>query len=207
MNLMHSGQQITAASPTLEYLDCHVCGPYRKVKRIKGMMGMDLPVDMYPPEKGAKIKANPETRMVFNKVPITPQLKAEAMAQKENAVKLMEEAIALWKSLKGKIDEDKYEKILTGFEGNLNDTKIFRNMMDIYMDWKLGVLTEAKIDSAIDACRGLKGSIVPDPLGTEAQKLTGFAPATFKTFAEKLRKDLREPWVEDYWRKYDKGLI
>ena len=25
--------------PTLEYLDSHVCGPYREVKRIKGMMG------------------------------------------------------------------------------------------------------------------------------------------------------------------------
>ena len=193
--------------PSLEYLDCHVSGPYREIKRIKGMMGMDLPLDMYPAEQAAEIKANPQTRLVFNKVAITPQLKSDAMAQKDGAVKLMKEAISLWKSLKGKIDEEKFNNILPGLEGNLNDTIVFRHMMDIYMDWKLGVLTEAKIDSALDACRGLKGILVPEPLATEGEKKLAFKPATLKTFAEKLRKDLREPWIEDHWRKHSKGLI
>ena len=193
--------------PSLEYLDCHVCGPYRDIKRIKGMMGMDLPLDMYPAEQAAKIKANPQTRLVFNKVPITPQLKAEAMAQKDGAVTLMEDAISLWKSLKGKIDEEKYNSILSGLEANLNDTIVFRHMMDIYMDWKLGVLTEAKIDAALDACSGLKGRIVPEPLAMEPKKKIAFSPATLKTFAEKLRKDLREPWMEDFWKKNPRGLI
>lgn len=32
------------------------------------------------------------------------------------------------------------------------------------MDWKLGVLTEEKIDTALNACRDLKRTIVPAPL-------------------------------------------
>ena len=111
--------------PQFEYLDCHLCGPYRKVERIEGMMGFELPLDMYSPERAAEIKANRQTRMVFNKVPITPQLKADAMAQKDGAVKLMKEVIALWKSLEGKIDEEKYKRLLAGFEGNLDDTIVF----------------------------------------------------------------------------------
>ena len=81
---------------------------------------------MYPPEIGAEIKANPQTRMVFNKVcDKLLSSRRKLWHKKDGAVKLMEDAIALWKGLKGKIDEDKYENILTGFEGNLNDTKIF----------------------------------------------------------------------------------
>jgi hypothetical protein len=191
--------------PTLEYLDSHLCGPYRQTPRMKGMMGLVLPVDMYSPQKGAEIRANPKTRMVFGQCPITPQLKAEAMAQKDGAVTHMREAVALWKSLKGKIDSGKYDKVLAGLEGNLNDTIIFRHMMDIYMDWKLGVLTEAKIAVALDACRGLKGLVVPEPLDPDPRKVTVIEPASLKSFAEQLRRDLREPWVERYWQKHPIG--
>ena len=191
---------------TLEYMDSHLCGPYNLSKRMSGMMGMAFPLDMYGPERQAEIRANPDTRLVFNQVPITPKLKAELMAQKEGAVRLMEEAIVLWRSLEGKVDDERYHRILTGLEGNLDDTIIFRYVMDLYMDWKLGVLTEAKIDAVLAACRGLRGIVVPDPLAEEPEETVSFVdPESVATFAEKLRRDLREPWVEKYWVEHPLG--
>jgi hypothetical protein len=191
--------------PTLDYLDSHLCGPYRQTPRMKGMMGLVLPLDMYSPTRAAEIRANPQIRMVFNQCPITPTLKAEAMAQKDRAVRSMEEAIALWRSLAGRISAEPHRKILAGLEGNLNDTIIFRHMMDLYMDWKLGVLTEAQIDAALAACRDLKGIVVPSPLDPAPKKITISESASLKSFAEQLRRDLREPWVEAYWRKNPLG--
>ena len=196
--------------PALDYLDCHLCGPYRQLKRMVGMMGLALPLDMYEPERAARIRANPQTRMVFNQVPITPELKAEAMAQKDGAVRLMEEAVALWRRLEGKMDGPMHHRILVGLEGNRNDTIIFRHGMELYMDWKLGVLTEAKIDAALEACRDLRGIVVPDPLAGHPNKAppTGLhvAPASLKTFADQLRRDLREPWLERYWQQHPSGV-
>ena len=52
----------------------------------------------------------------------------------------------------------------------------------------------------LDACRGMKEIIVPDPLDPDPQPVTVIQPATsLKTFAEDLRRDLREPWVEQHW--------
>ena len=53
------------------------------------------------------------------------------------------------------MNDEAYARILAGLEGNRNDAIIFRFMMDLYMDWKLGALTEAKIDAVIEACRTL----------------------------------------------------
>ena len=185
---------------TLEYMDSHLCGPYDFSQRLAGMMGLGLPLDMYSPERQAEIRANPDTRIVFNHVPITPRLKAELMAQKDGAVRLMEEAISLWRSLEGKMDEDMYGRILGGLMANRNDAILFRHVMDLYMDWKLGVLTEAKIDAVLAACRGLVGIVFPDPMSEDPGETVSFVDAeSVATFAEKLRRELREPWLEQYW--------
>jgi hypothetical protein len=198
--------------PTLEYLDCLLCGPYRQMKRIKGMMGLELPVDMYAPEVAAKIRANPRTRLVFNRVPITAKLKEEALAQKDGAVERMEQALALWRSLEGKIKVETYQRILAGLEGNRNDSLIFRHMMNLYMDWKLGVLTEARIDAVLETCRGLKGIVVPNPLdphttpGATGGGIVFFEEDSLASFAEKLRRDLRNPWMEKFWEDHPTGV-
>jgi hypothetical protein len=198
--------------PWLEYLDCHVCGPYREMKRVKGMMGMELPLDMFPPDQAAKIKANPKTRMVFNRVPVTPQLKAEAMAQRNNAVQSMEQAIKQWDGLKGAIPAAEHARIAAGLAGNRDDTIIFRNMMDIYMDWKLGVLTEKRIDAVLAESRGLKGIIVAEPMAAASSEnaitsgTMDRVQPTLAGFAEELRRDLRKPWVEDFWKKHPTGV-
>ena len=198
--------------PWLEYLDCHVCGPYRELTRIEGMMGMDLPLDMYPPERAAEIKRNPRTRMVFNRERITPQLKAEALAQKNRAIELMEQVIRQWDGLKAMIPAEEHQRIAAGLAGNRDDTIIFRNMMDIYMDWKLGALTEEKIDAVLEASKNLRGAIVPEPMRVASassaitQDSIDRVAATLAGFAAQLRRDLREPWVEQFWKQNPGGV-
>ena len=216
--------------PWLEYLDCHYCGPYRQLKRVKGMMGMNLPLDMYPPSRAAEIKANPKTRMVFNSVPITRQLRAEAMAQKDNAVQLIEQAIKQWGDLKGAIPAEEHAKIAAGLQANRADTIVFRGLMDLFMDWKLGVLTSSKIDAVLAASHGLRGAIVPEPLLVTSPETTSGGPgdgwtpgavrtqagssapqdrtpATLASVAGQLRRDLRTPWVEEFWKSHPTGVL
>ena len=188
--------------PSLPYLDSHLCGPIRRVTRMKGMMGLALPLDMYLPEAAARIRADPGIRLVFNQVPITPRLKSEAMAQKDGAVQRMREAIDLWRGLHGRIEEARQRELLAGLAGNLNDAIAFRHMMDLYFDWKLGALTEAKIDAALAACQGLKGIAVPWLLDPAPRSVTVVEPASLKTFAEELRRELRQPALEQYWREH-----
>ena len=184
--------------PDLEYLDSHLCGSYRQVLRMEGMMGFVLPLDMYSPQLQAEIRAKRETRMVFNQEMITPELKAEAMVQKEESIRKMKEAISLWYSLKGKIEGDKYQNILEGLKGNLDDTTIFRNMMELYMDWKLGILTNTRIDSVLEESKDLKGILVPDPLTESPQLFQSFQPASLKTLAEELRSELTKPRLDKF---------
>ncbi len=192
----------------IEYLDSHTSGPYRQSTRMTGMMGMAWPLDMYTPQRMAEIRTNPRTRLVFTQAPITPALKDEAMAQKEKAVRLIEESIILWRGLKGKMGEEDYNTTLVGLEGHKQDAMIFCKGMDLYMDWKLGVLTEERIDKVLEEARGLNGIIVPDPLSEEpeARPMDVNRPASLKTFAEQLRRDLHEPWIEQYWLKKTKGV-
>jgi hypothetical protein len=187
--------------PTLPYLDSHLCGPLRRAARMKGMMGLALPLDMYPPEIAAQIRAEPRTRLVFNQAPVDAQLEGEALAQKDAAVGRMRSAIAAWHGLEGKIDPRQYAEVLAGLKGNLNDAIIFRRMMELYFGWKLGKLTEGRIDAALEACRGLQGRIVPDPLDPHPAPVTVVEPASFRTFAEELRQELRHPGLEEYWRR------
>jgi hypothetical protein len=173
---------------------------------------MDLPLDMYPPARAAAIKRDRRTRMVFSRVPITRRLKNEALAQKNRAVERMERVLRLWDALEVLIPAEDHRKIGAGLAANRDDAIVFRNMMDLYMDWKLGVLTERKIDSVLLASRGLRGAVVPEPLrpppaaGTITSGPPDRAAASLAGFAEQLRRDLREPWVEAFWRSHPRGV-
>ena len=192
----------------LRYMDSHLCGPLRQTPRRKGMMGLALPLDMYEPGRAAEISKDPRVRLVFNREKITPELKVQAMEQKQRAVVLMQTSVDLWRGLEGKINPDSYERILNGLRGNRDDTIVLLHSMDLYMDWKLGSLTEVKIDSALHACKDLHGIIVPDPLTSSPEEATpGISPVSLKTFAEELRREITEPWIESYWQKHPLGVF
>ena len=192
----------------LAYMDSHLCGPLRQTSRMKRMIGIALPLDMYKAERAAEIKKDPNVRLVFNRVEITLEVKAQAIKQKQDGVTLMQNAVNLWCGLGGKIDAEIHKKILEGLRGNRDDTMIFLKAMDLYMDWKLGLLTEEKIDATLHSCKGLRGVIVSEPLTPRPKEATpGINPVSLKTFSEELRRELREPWIESYWQEHPLGVF
>jgi hypothetical protein len=169
-------------------------------------MGLALPLDMYGPDRAAEIRADPRTRMVFNQAPITQALAADAMTQKNAAVTLIEEAILRWHSLEGTIAEGPYKRVLAGLEANLADATVFRWLMRLYLDWKLGLLTEDTIDEALRACADLHGAVTLEPMTDTPMPIWPNAPASFRTTAEQLRRELRAPWLEAHWRANPSGV-
>jgi hypothetical protein len=77
--------------------------------------------------------------------------------------------------------------------------------MDMYMDFKLGRLTEAHIDELLEECRGLKGAWLKDPMAPEGENIHPWpGSATLLTFANQLRAELTDPRLEDIWRSVPK---
>jgi len=189
--------------PNLAYLDSHLCGPCRQSPRMKGMIGLELPLDMYNPERVAEIKTDPATRMVFNRVAITPKLKNQILAQKDYAIISMKKAVKLWESLKGKIDTKTYNKVLISLTGNINDAIIWRRAMELYMDFKLGTLTEEQVDHTVESFREIKGTICQEPLNSNPGTLGDYLVlATLASFGDELKQELRTPKMEELFEKY-----
>ena len=194
---------------TLWYLDSRLCGPYMIIDRIPGMMGMELPVDAYVPERAKELRNDPELQLAFGKkVPITQELKMELMKQLQDAFDLYDQSIILWKGIKGSVDKDIYEYTLTSLEGRRNDAFFQRVQMDMYMDWKLGQLTEARIDKLVESCRGVKGTRwIEDPMDPEPDTMS-FIPwaggSSIAAFANDLKRELKEPRLEEFFQSLPK---
>ena len=168
-------------------------------------MGQSWPLDMYSPQRIAEIKGNPATKLVFSCEPITNRLKAEMIAEKEQSIKLVEEAVDLWRSLEGSIPTTMYDEVFHLLRGNIDDAILWRMAFDMYMDMKLGKLTEDRIDAALEECkaRGLRGTVLDDPLNPAPQQSDiCHAPSSFKLFAEQLRKEVRAPYLDQYEETY-----
>jgi len=193
--------QLHSRYPTLEYVDTRLCGTCRKSLRVKGMMGHTWPLGMYLPEREQEIRKDDNVRLAFKKEPITEALKEEMMSEKKQAIKLVKESVTLWKSLEKKIDKQIYGKVLGLLKGNIDDATLWYMGFDMYMDLKLGRLTQEKIDSVLKECkdRNLKGTIVDNPLDpAPIQTDCCNDPSSLKVFAEQLRRELTDPYLEEY---------
>ena len=166
-----------------------------------GYDGHGLPVDMYLPEHAARIKGDPSLRRAFGKVPITKELRARMIEAKQEAVDLLNESINLWQGLDGLVKGDIHQSVLDSLEGRRNDAIFWRVQIEMYMDYKLGRLTEMRIEELLEECRGLEGVWVKDPMATEVVSASPWPhSATPATFASRLRAELRNPRLENLWR-------
>jgi len=187
----------------LWYLDSRLCGPYMIIDRIPGMMGMELPVDAYGPKRAAELRADPELKIAFGKkVPITAELKKELMDQLTDAHNLYEQSITLFKNVKDSLNKDDYEYVLPRLEARKRDALLWHAQMDMYMDWKLGILTEARINEVVESCRSIEGTRwVQDPMDPNPDTLS-FHPwpggSSIAAFANDLRSELQDPKLEKY---------
>ena len=194
---------------SLGYLDSHMCGPYRQAKRAKGRIGLEFPLDMYPRQRAAKIKAEPSTRLLFGSEPITPELKSRAIADKDQAIQLLDKMITLWQGLQDKVDAAVHEDLLNRLRGNHVDAKVFRAALDLYFDCKLGALTDERIDEVLASFQGLSGVVVPDPVGpppTTRRSWEEEITTNLRSFADELRRELHKPWLEEFFEANPKGL-
>ncbi len=198
--LMTSGQSQLAS---LVYLDSHLCGPYREAPRIPGQIGLDFPLDMYPDQRAAEIRALPGTRLLFVREPITPEVKARALAEKDEAIELIDRMIGLWQSVNGTVDAEVHKAMAVRLNGNRVDAMVFRVVLDLYFDWKLGSLSDARIDEVVGGFAGLKGQVVPDPAGlppTHRRSSEDDLTRNLFSFAEELRLEMHKPWIEQHFK-------
>ncbi|MFH0962748.1 MAG: hypothetical protein V2A58_01905, partial [Planctomycetota bacterium] len=193
--------QLHSRYPELLYLDTRLCGPCRQSPRRAGMMGHTWPLHMYSEARQKEIKADARTRLIFTPERITRELAARMIAEKDEAIRLVREAVGLWEELEGKIDGGMYEKVRKLLRGNVDDAILWRMGMELYMDMKLCTLTEGRIDEALEECArlGLKGTIVDAPLDPDPN-LTDccHTPSSLKVFAEQLRREIRSPYLEKH---------
>jgi len=198
-------QYHTYMSP-LWYLDSRLCGPYMIIDRIPGMMGMELPVNAYLPERAAELRTDPELKIAFGKkVPITAELKQELIGQLTDAYNLYDKSITNFKSIKNSISKEDYDYVLNSLEGRKRDALLWRAQMDMYMDWKLGILTEARIDEVVESCRNIKGTRwVEDPMDLNPDTLSLPGGSSIAAFANDLRSELRKPKLEKFFKSMPK---
>lgn len=202
---MCEGLMATAKSQmaSLTYMDSHLCGPFRDAPRVEGQIGLGFPLDMYPPQQAEQIRANPQTRLLFGKEPLTPQVKARAMVEKDEVIDLIDQMIELWESLSSKIDPHDHAAMLKRLRGNRVDARVFKASLDLYFDLKLGVLTNKRIDKVISEFEGHHGEIIPDPSGpppTARRSSEDEITRNLRSFAEEIRCELHEPWIDDYFK-------
>ena len=202
---MCQGLMATAKSQlaSLTYLDSHMCGPFRNSSRVPGHIGMDFPLDMYPSRRADQIRANPATRLLYRKEPITAQVKARALAEKDEAIDLIDQMLKQWESVRDKIEPAVHETMLRRLRGNRVDAQVFRAALDLYFDLKLGLLADERIDEVIAEFEGRRGEIVPDPSGpppTGRRCAEDDLTRNLRSFAEEVRRELHQPWLDNYFQ-------
>jgi len=180
------------------------------IDRVPGMMGMELPVDSYLPERAAELRSDPNLKLAFGKkVPITKELKAELISQLSDAFDLYDKSITLFKTIKNNLNNNDYEYVLNSLEGRKRDALLWRAQMDMYMDWKLGILTEARIDEVVESCHNIKGTRwVEDPMDPNPGKKSPVpwsgGSSSIAAFANDLRSELKKPKLEKFFESMPK---
>ena len=120
------------------------------------------------------------------------------MEEKKKAIAITDECIDILKGIKGKLEPDIYKDLLNKLTGNRNDAIFWHIWMKLYLDWKLGILNKSNlviIDKEIEKARGLKGSMLVDPLEEppDSDSWVESYTATLKTFANELKNEINDP--------------
>jgi len=189
--------------PSLVYLESHLCGPYKEMESIEGMLGLELPLNSYPENIAKEIKEDCNIFPVFNRIPLNEKLKNEMINEKREAIILIEECISLLDSIRNKIDKIKYDKLSDDFNKNKNDAIFWETALELYLDWKLGALTIGKIDKELEKCKGLNGTLLEEPFkrNPKPASIVSLDPASLLTFADELKSELREPKLKEFLKE------
>ena len=89
------------------------------------ILGMEMPLDAYPEEQREALRNDSRYQLIFNRVPLTDAYGAELMTEKREAIGHMENVLAAWRQLDGKIYPDSFAHVAGLLESNVNDIRIF----------------------------------------------------------------------------------
>ena len=138
------------------YLDTRLNGPWQiwtdylhpGMDRVgEDILGMEMPLDAYPEEEREALRNYPQYQLMFNRVPLTDAYVTELMAEKRQAIGHMENVLATWQQLEGKIDPGGFDRVAGLLEANVNDVRILVDCFALYLDYKLGRLEAAQIEA------------------------------------------------------------
>ncbi|GMU20786.1 MAG: hypothetical protein AMXMBFR13_08820 [Phycisphaerae bacterium] len=141
--------------PTIDYeLESSLVGPWHDIpKAPEGHWGRAHDVSMYPPEVAESIRQDPSLLLWAHRVPITPELCDEAIAQTAEALKLVKQMADEWAALPHAGWEGLHGRVAEQFGRNIVDAEVWHEDIRLYFDFKAGRLTRTELKSRIDRIR------------------------------------------------------
>jgi len=141
--------------PSINYeLESSLVGPWHNIPRApEGYIGRAHDLSMYPREVAEAIRRDPRLLLFAHRVPLTPRLAAEGVAEKEEAIRAVRRMIAAWGKVRGAVGDETWEAIARGLRDNLADAELWKEDLALYLDYKLGRLTSRELDLRLKALR------------------------------------------------------
>ncbi|MAE67598.1 MAG: hypothetical protein CMJ18_25360 [Phycisphaeraceae bacterium] len=141
--------------PHFKYLDTRLNGPWAVwTDRVhpgmdragEDVLGMEMPLDTYPLQERDRLRRDRRYQLMFNRVKLTEAFADELKAEKQEAADHMRNVLDAWQSLAGRISAERHDAVTRRLEENVNDIAIFADCFALYLDYKLGRLTQTEID-------------------------------------------------------------
>ena len=183
------------------YVDTRLNGPWRiwtdylhpgMDRAGEDVLGLELPLDAYPEHERDALRNDRRYQLIFNRVPLTVAYAAELMAEKRPSIDHMENVLAAWQQLEGKVEPEAFAHVAGLLEANVNDVRIFVACFGLYLDGKLGRLQAAQIEALRERFAG-----VPKGEATAGSPYDGWFwdhfgwQGTYLEFLDDLEKLLR----------------
>jgi alpha-glucuronidase len=168
--------------PTIDYeLESSLVGPWHDIPRSPdGFMGREHDVSMYPPAVVEEIRNDPGLRLWAHRVPITPAVCDEAIAEKREAWELVRLMAAKWAALPHDGWDALHRDVSERFGRNLVDAELWYEAHRLYFDYKAGRLTRGDLTRRL---ADIKARFDPE-------RGTGLIRHTFARFLEEWQRVL-----------------
>lgn len=138
--------------PTIDYeLDSSLVGPWHDIpKAPDGYWGRAHDLSAHPPEVAEQIRNDPDLLLWAHRVPITPELCDEAIAETREAWQLVERMAEQWNVLPHEGWEDLHREVSEQFRRNRVDAEVWYENHRLYFDYKAGRLTRSELRRRLD---------------------------------------------------------
>ena len=133
--------------PTIDYeLESSLIGPWHHIpKAPDGHWGRGHDVSMYPPEIAEQMRSDPDLLLWAHRVPVTPELCDQAIAEKREALQLVQRMTEEWEAIPHTGWSELHGEISRSFKRNCVDAELWYEAHRLYFDYKAGRLTRTEL--------------------------------------------------------------